>query len=55
VRVGPLVEGGGERLLGRMKIPGQGSLESLARSIEVTRDTGPSGEEAEYLLIQVDN
>jgi anti-sigma regulatory factor (Ser/Thr protein kinase) len=55
VRVGPLVDGGGERLLAQMKIPGQGSLESLARSVEVTRDTGPSGEEAEYLLIQVDN
>ena len=55
VRVGPLVEGGGERFLEQLKIPGEGSLESLARTVEVTRDTAPSGEAAEYLLIQVDS
>ena len=32
VRVGPLSEGGGERLLAQMDIPGHGSLQSLARA-----------------------
>src|SRR5262249_16292818 len=34
VRVGPLVEGGGERLLSEMEVPGAGSLRTLARKME---------------------
>ena len=37
VRVGPLVEGAGERLLSEMDVPGAGSLRNLASSMEVTK------------------
>lgn len=51
VRVGPLVEGGGERILAEMDIPGgEGSLRDLAKSMEVTR---ASDGEAEFLEIEV--
>lgn len=54
VRVGPLVEGGGERILSQMDLPGEaGSLRALAHSMEVTRATDTEGREAEYLLIEV--
>ena len=54
VRVGPLIEGGGERILAQMEIPeGGGSLRSLATSMEVTRDTAPDGSPAEYLVFEV--
>jgi serine/threonine-protein kinase RsbW len=54
VRVGPLVEGGGERILAQMEIPeGGGSLRGLATSMEVTRDTAPDGSPAEYLVFEV--
>jgi serine/threonine-protein kinase RsbW len=54
VRVGPLVEGGGERVLAQMEIPGEGrSLRALARSMEVTHERAPDGAEAEYVLIEV--
>ncbi|MGH2923815.1 MAG: ATP-binding protein [Solirubrobacterales bacterium] len=49
IRVGPLNEGGGERLLSGMEIPGDGgSLRALARSIEVERR-----DDAEYLVLEV--
>lgn len=54
VRVGPMVEGGGERILSQMDLPGQaGSLRALAHSMEVTQATDAEGREAEYLLIEV--
>ena len=54
VRVGPLVDGGGERILAQMDLPGQaGSLRALARSMEVTRAPDAEGREAEFLLIEV--
>ncbi len=54
VRVGPLVDGGGERILAQMDLPGEGvSLRALARSTEVTRDRDAKGREAEYLVIEV--
>jgi serine/threonine-protein kinase RsbW len=53
VRVGPLVEGAGERLLAEMELPGHGSLRSLASTMEVTRGETPEGEAAEFLVFEV--
>ena len=53
VRVGPLVAGGGDRLMGEMELPGTGSLRSLASRMEViTRETA-EGEAAEFLEFEV--
>jgi anti-sigma regulatory factor (Ser/Thr protein kinase) len=49
VRVGPLVEGGGDRLVEAMRIPGlDASLEALADKVRVERD-----DEAEHLLVEI--
>lgn len=49
VRVGPLVEGGGERILDEMDLPGgEGSLRALARDMDVVTEDG-----AEYLVFGV--
>lgn len=54
VRVGPLVDGGGKRILSEMDLPGgEGSLRELASSVAVSRDQTPDGGEAEFLLIEV--
>lgn len=54
VRVGPLVEGGGERILARMDLPGNGgSLRALARSVEVTKGETADGAAAEFLVLAV--
>src|SRR5262249_55963248 len=53
VRVGPLVEGAGERLMGDMELPGGGSLKTLASGMEIVSEPGPDGEAAEYLVIEV--
>jgi serine/threonine-protein kinase RsbW len=53
VRVGPLVAGGGERLMSEMEVPGAGSLRSLATNMEVTQGEGPGGETAEFLEFEV--
>lgn len=53
VRVGPLVEGAGERLLAEMELPGHGSLRSLASTMEVAKGETPEGEAAEFLIFEV--
>ena len=55
VRIGPLVEGAGERILSEMDIPAgeAGSLRRLARSMELTRAPAPDGSEAEFVEIEV--
>ncbi len=53
VRVGPLVEGAGERFVSQLDIPDGGSLRSLARSVEVETEQGEGGATAEYLVIEV--
>jgi hypothetical protein len=53
VRVGPLVEGAGERILSEMEVPGAGSLRSLASRMEVTKGETPEGEAAEFLVFEV--
>jgi serine/threonine-protein kinase RsbW len=53
VRVGPLVEGGGERIMQAMDLPGEGaSLRTLAREMRIEREM-TRGAAAEYLLIEV--
>ena len=53
VRVGPLVEGAGEKLISEMDLPGAGSLASLASRMEVTKGETSEGEEAEFLDFEV--
>ncbi len=54
VRVGPLIEGGGERILAQMEIPGGGgSLRGLARTMEVTKGETADGRKAEFLVFEV--
>lgn len=53
VRVGPLVEGGGERLMSEMDVPGAGSLRTLTTSMEVTKGETPEGDSAEFLEFEV--
>jgi anti-sigma regulatory factor (Ser/Thr protein kinase) len=54
VRVGPLVEGGGERILSGMDIPGEGgSLRTLAQEMRVTSESA-GGRSNEYLEFEVD-
>ncbi|MGZ5330976.1 MAG: ATP-binding protein [Solirubrobacterales bacterium] len=54
VRVGPLVEGGGRRLLEQMDLPGEeGSLRALARSMEIVSGETADGHSAEYLVFAV--
>jgi serine/threonine-protein kinase RsbW len=53
VRVGPLVEGAGERLLAEMELPGHGSLRSLASAMEIAKGQTREGEDAEFLVFEV--
>jgi serine/threonine-protein kinase RsbW len=54
IRVGPLVEGAGERLMSEMDVPGGGTLRNLTSSMEVTRGETPEGEPAEFLEFEVE-
>ena len=53
VRVGPLVEGGPDRILEGLELPGGASLRKLATEIEVEREQRPQGEPAEYLVVGI--
>jgi serine/threonine-protein kinase RsbW len=53
VRLGPLTEGAGERILAQLDIPEGGSLRSLARSIEVVTEPQDGGGTAEFLVFEV--
>jgi len=53
VRVGPLVEGAGERLMAEMEVPGAGSLRDLADTMEISRGETEEGEAAEFLVFEV--
>jgi serine/threonine-protein kinase RsbW len=48
LRVGPMVEGGGEQLKGSLDLPQLGSLANLADDLHVDRD-----EEGEYLVVAI--
>ncbi|MGH2963404.1 MAG: ATP-binding protein [Solirubrobacterales bacterium] len=54
VRVGPLVEGGSERILAGLELPGGASLRKLASEIEMEREELPGGAPAEYLVVGID-
>jgi serine/threonine-protein kinase RsbW len=56
VKVGPLVPGGGQRLIEQMKVPGEsaGSLEALARSMEVRKEATREDADAEFLVFEVE-
>jgi serine/threonine-protein kinase RsbW len=53
VRVGPLVEGAGAKLMNEMDVPGAGSLRSLTSRMEVMKGETREGEEAEFLVFEV--
>jgi serine/threonine-protein kinase RsbW len=53
VRVGPLVEGAGERFISQMEIPEGGSLRNLTRSVEVESGQDETGAAAEYVVFEV--
>lgn len=53
VRVGPLVEGGGRRILAEMELPEGGSLRGLASSMEVETEGSSQGDAVEYLVVKV--
>ena len=55
ISVGPLVEGGAERLLRAMEIPAgeRGSLRNLARDLETRSGETDDGRPAEYLVFEV--
>lgn len=48
LRVGPMIEGAGERVREGLELPQVGSLESLADELEIERD-----EEGEYLVVSI--
>jgi serine/threonine-protein kinase RsbW len=54
VRVGPLVDGGSERILEGLELPGGASLRKLATEINTEREELPEGERAEYLVVEID-
>jgi serine/threonine-protein kinase RsbW len=53
VRVGPLIEGAGEKLISEMELPGAGSVASLASRMEVTKGETSEGDAAEFLVFEV--
>jgi len=53
LRVGPLIEGAGEKLISEMDLPGAGSLASLASRMEVIKGETAEGEAAEFLDFEV--
>jgi serine/threonine-protein kinase RsbW len=53
VRVGPLVKGGGERILAEMEIPEGGSLRGLASRMEVVEAETAEGSASEFLVFEV--
>jgi serine/threonine-protein kinase RsbW len=54
IRVGPLVEGAGERLMSEMDVPGGGTLRNLTSSMEITREESSDGAPAEFLEFEVE-
>lgn len=55
VRIGPLVEGGSERIMRGLELPGGASLRQLATEITVERAPSEGADEpAEFLLIGID-
>jgi serine/threonine-protein kinase RsbW len=53
IRVGPLTEGAGDRLLAQMDVPGGGSLRDFAQSMDVEHAETDEGASAEFLHFEV--
>lgn len=54
IRIGPLVEGGSDRILAGLELPGGTSLRRLASEVEVRREPTADGPEQEFLRVVVD-
>jgi serine/threonine-protein kinase RsbW len=55
VRIGPLVEGAGTRIVKGLDLPGGTSLSKLASEMTIDQQPeGPEGEPAEYLVVGID-
>jgi serine/threonine-protein kinase RsbW len=56
VRIGPLVDGGSERILQGLEFPGGTSLRNLANDIKITRESSGEGQgDSEYLTVVIDS
>jgi serine/threonine-protein kinase RsbW len=54
VRIGPLVEGGGERIVDELELPGGTSLSKLASDVTVKREQMEGGDPGEYVVVRID-
>jgi hypothetical protein len=54
VRIGPLVEGGGERIVEGLELPGGTSLSKLASDVSIKRERVVGGDYAEFVLVRID-
>jgi serine/threonine-protein kinase RsbW len=54
VRIGPLVEGGGARIVDGLELPGGASLSKLASDVSIKREQGGEDEPAEYVIVRID-
>lgn len=55
VRIGPLVEGAGQRILNGLELPGGTSLRKLASDVAVdAQAAGSAGDPVEYLVVGID-
>jgi anti-sigma regulatory factor (Ser/Thr protein kinase) len=55
VRIGPLLEGASERILGGLELPGGMSLRTLASEVRVDREPGKLGDgPVEYVVVGID-
>lgn len=54
VRIGPLVEGGSERILEGLELPGGASLRKLATEVEVKREAGDDDAQQEFLRVVIE-
>jgi anti-sigma regulatory factor (Ser/Thr protein kinase) len=54
VRIGPLVDGGGERIVEGLELPGGTSLSKLASDVSIKREQAGGGDPAEYVVVRID-
>ena len=54
VRIGPLVEGGGQRIVEGLELPGGTSLSKLASDVSIKRERTGDGDMAEFVLVRID-
>jgi serine/threonine-protein kinase RsbW len=54
VRIGPLVEGGGERIVEGLELPGGTSLSKLTSDVSIKRERVVGGDYAEFVFVRID-